>query len=627
MPDFINILAPIAVLAGAVAVTSLEASIRQRSWKPALQSAGALCIAGGLLLASATPIAFPFITAGTVFYGVGGILKPDHRYTSKVIARAVPGVLIVPGGLLLLPLPEIAFGALAAVAGLYCYAECRLRVSRAVEAAVFLTMSVVAALGLAALIYFKQELSLLLITVAIVDALLVTRLAVWAALYRQRSLFRKVRQSIEALREGRAPELPEKSGDPGLHSLSDAVFTLIRAIQGYQGDLHNQLQALEDREKTRREILQNTSHELRTPLMGVIGNAELLLNSRKHPLNENQAKFAQTIMEQARNLLRIINDILTYAQVEEGHGVKLITRRANLGELVREVAGEYKSLADNKNIVIEVDACDVQAETDTNQLARATRHLLSNAVKFNRKGGRVKVKLESADSTAFLTVEDNGMGIPHQQVEKLFEGFRQGEGEANRREGGLGLGLALVKSVTEAHGGEVKVESTPGEGSRFTLSIPRVVAAGSEPEMPEAVGDKLVLVYDPSKVVYELVREHLYDTTVDVGGMFKPEHFHKLLKNYNPRAIILADQNEQLGESPEKGKPVLLKQLAGEADARRVPVLIVSSEGGETRSNGHERLAMPFSREQLVSALKKCFRKSSPNTQSPKRTVANGGAG
>lgn len=627
MLNFINIFAPIALLTGAVAATALEETIRRRSWPAALRFAGALCISVGLLLPAFGPIALGAIFAGTVCYGAGGILRPDRGYGNKVAGRVAPGILIIPGALLLLALPEPALAALAAVAGLYCYAECRLRVSRDVEAAVFMTMSPVAALGLAAFIYLRPDLSSTLIPAAIVAALTVTRAAAWAALYRQRSLFRKVRQSIRALREGRAPELPERSGDARLHNLSDAVFTLIRAIRSYQDDLHKQLEALEEREKTRREILQNTSHELRTPLMGIIGNADLLLNSRKHPLNENQAKFARTIMNQAQYLLRIINDILLYAQVEEGRGIKLITRRVNLAELVREATGEYKPFAKSKDINIEVNAAEVYAEADAGRLARAIRHLLSNAVKFNRKGGWVKVTLESEGSTAFLTVEDNGMGIPPAQVEKLFEGFRQGHGEANRREGGLGLGLALVKSVAEAHGGDVKVESVPGEGSRFTLSIPGVVAAGSEPELPEVTGDKLVLVYDPSRVVYELVREHLRDTTVDVGGVFKPEHLRELLHKHHPRALILADQNGQLDGSPGAGKPTLLSRLTGEADAGRLPVLIVSSEDGGGDGSGHERLALPFSREQLVGALKRCFRKSYSNAQNRKRTVVNGGAG
>jgi len=626
MPDFVNILAPIALLAAAVAETALEDAVRERSWKAGLEAAGALCIAGGLFPAVPGTVAPWLIFAGTVAYGTSGALKPDPSYGNEVIARILPGILIVPGALLLLPFGGIASAGLGAFAGFYCYIERHLRARTDAETSVFMTMSLAAAVGLAVLIHFDPALPSTSILAVIVAALLAVRAAVWLAFYHQRNLFAKVKRSIEALREGRAPELPEKGADARLHNLSDAVFTLIRAVRSYQEDLRKQYEALEEREKTRREILQNTSHELRTPLTGIIGNTDLLLHSRKHALNESQARYARTIMEQAQNLLRIINDILLYAQVEEGRGIKLIIKPANLADLVRDVVGEYKSFAKSKDIHIEVHADDVYAEVDAGQITRVIRHLLSNAIKFNRKGGRVKVTLDSTDSAAFLTVEDNGMGIASHQVEKLFEGFRQGQGEANRRQGGLGLGLALVKSVVQAHGGEVKVESSPGKGSRFTLSIPRVVAASSEPEMPEAAGDKLVLVYDPSRVVYELVREYLRDTTVDVGGAFKPEHFRELLRNHNPRAVILADRNGQLDAPAGADRPTLLRRLIEEADAARTPVLIVSSNLEERSENDDERLTLPFSRKQLVGALKRCFRKGALNARAPERTAANGEA-
>ena len=216
------------------------------------------------------------------------------------------------------------------------------------------------------------------------------------------------------------------------------------------------------------------SHEIRSPLTNVLGFAELLL---EEDLPEEPRDFVRRIHQAARTMLKLINNVLDYAKFEAG-AMTLESDPVDVGEVVRECCVEFHAAAEHKGIalVARVDA-DVprRVELDELRFRQIVTNLLSNAVKFTTKG-RVAVRLgmrPGGDGTArlLLEVEDTGVGIPQSALATLFEPYSQADPSVARRFGGTGLGLAVVRSIARAMGGDIEVHSAPGEGTTFAVTL------------------------------------------------------------------------------------------------------------------------------------------------------------
>ena len=236
------------------------------------------------------------------------------------------------------------------------------------------------------------------------------------------------------------------------------------------GEKSRQLEVA-DRHKS--EFLANMSHELRTPLNAIIGFSEVLVERMFGELNEKQDEYLRDIFSSGRHLLSLINDILDLSQIEAGR-MELEVTRFDLPAAIDNALTLVRGRAANHGIALaaEVDPRLGEFSGDERKLKQVLLNLLSNAVKFTPEGGRVEVRAAPADGGVEIAVHDTGIGIVPEDQEAIFEEFRQvGTDYAKKREG-TGLGLALTKRFVELHGGTIRVESEPGQGSTFTFTLP-----------------------------------------------------------------------------------------------------------------------------------------------------------
>jgi two-component system phosphate regulon sensor histidine kinase PhoR len=236
--------------------------------------------------------------------------------------------------------------------------------------------------------------------------------------------------------------------------------------------LHDVTQ-LERLERVRKDFVANVSHELRTPLAAIRGYAETLLDGAIDD-PENNRKFLEIIMRQATRLTNIAADLLTLSELESNAGAAQphpISVSAVLESALRTV----EPAAEARGITLLRDKID-----DLNVNGRELRleqvfvNLLDNAIKFSRPNGEISITIQSIDGRARITIADSGIGIPSEDLPRIFERFYRVDKARSRDVGGTGLGLSIVKHVVEQMGGTVTVDSRLGEGSRFTIVVPRV---------------------------------------------------------------------------------------------------------------------------------------------------------
>lgn len=221
----------------------------------------------------------------------------------------------------------------------------------------------------------------------------------------------------------------------------------------------------------RRDFVANVSHELKTPLSAIRGFAETLADGAKDD-PEASRQFLERILKQCTRLEALLSDLLTLSQLEHAADQGRMAPM-DLGEIVREAIEDMGERIAEKRLALEVDVQPVPViEGDAVALERLCANLLDNAVKYNREGGKVIIRLAPSRNDLVLEVEDTGIGIPSASSDRLFERFFRVDKGRSREEGGTGLGLAIVKHATSLHGGTVEVESELGQGSLFRVRLP-----------------------------------------------------------------------------------------------------------------------------------------------------------
>lgn len=248
-----------------------------------------------------------------------------------------------------------------------------------------------------------------------------------------------------------------------------AVHTLFLTITDIT-DLRQSesVKRLEERDRTQREFISNVSHELRTPVTAIKGYAETLkrggLDDRK-----NRMSFVSTIERHADRLTRLIDDLLRISTLSERPAPRL--RRIRLSGLVRECVSDIAPLGTASRVSISGNIpAALTVSADRVQLVDVLRNLLTNAVKFNRPGGRVLVKARAAADEAVIVVQDTGVGISQKDLPRQFERFYRGRGA--RTSPGTGLGLSIAQQIVSAHGGRIWAESRRGQGASFHFTLP-----------------------------------------------------------------------------------------------------------------------------------------------------------
>jgi PAS domain S-box-containing protein len=232
---------------------------------------------------------------------------------------------------------------------------------------------------------------------------------------------------------------------------------------------------LEQALRLREELLQNLSHELRTPLTGIMGVSEALSQGNYGPLNERQGRALAIIDTSSERLLKLVNNLLDMSMALAGT-LTLKTAQVSASFIMQECLKQTQPAASGKRQQIEIMQ-DGQVEyfrADERRLEQILVLLLENAVKFTPEEGKIGLEFEADPAAGVVrwVVWDAGIGMPPEQQAQLFKMFVQGERGLTRRYDGLGLGLALVHELVKLHGGRIEVESAPGEGSCFTVSLP-----------------------------------------------------------------------------------------------------------------------------------------------------------
>ena len=236
------------------------------------------------------------------------------------------------------------------------------------------------------------------------------------------------------------------------------------------------LTALRRLESVRQEFVANVSHELRTPLSLIKSAAETLIDGAQHDPTAC-SRFLEIIDKHANRLSLLIDDLLLLSSLDSGR-LQLKLRPVPLRAAVQEVVDELQSKAAAKNSALEnkVDA-SLAVQADSHRLHQILINLMDNAIKYGREAGHTSVQASVlANGRIEIAVQDDGPGLPPEAKARVFERFYRVDKARSRDQGGTGLGLAIVKHVVQAHGGEVRVESTPNAGSTFFVSLPPAAA-------------------------------------------------------------------------------------------------------------------------------------------------------
>lgn len=234
--------------------------------------------------------------------------------------------------------------------------------------------------------------------------------------------------------------------------------------------LNRALAKLEAAFDRQRQFTGDASHELRTPLTVVMGNLELALQDAK--LGPDAKRSLEAALRAAKRMRGLTDQLLMLARADAG-ALELRRSEFDLGDIVQECAELVRPMADKKQVHIEVNAPSTEIEGDAGLLSQVVINLLSNAIQYNKSGGEVHIGLSSEGNSVALQVSDTGVGIPEESRARLFERFYRPDGSRNRQSGGNGLGLAISKSLVEAHGGNITFASAVGTGTEFKVLLPR----------------------------------------------------------------------------------------------------------------------------------------------------------
>ena len=393
---------------------------------------------------------------------------------------------------------------------------------------------------------------------------------------------------------------------------------------------------LEQESQYKSDFLANMSHELRTPLNSLLILSKLLGDNPNGNLTDEQTQYARTIQASGNDLLNLINDILDLSKIEAGH-VQIDAQRVTLARLVGDLRQTFDPIAKDRGLAFDIDvASDAPAAigTDRQRLEQVLKNLLANAFKFTEKG-RVSLTIAPvAGDRLALTVTDTGIGISPEQHQAIFDAFRQADGAINRKFGGTGLGLSISRELTRLLGGTITLESKPGAGSSFTVSIPveydpALVEPRAEPSaapVPSAAAPqpailprrtprltpveddrdrlegarRVLLVVEDDQVFAGIVRDTSREAGFHTLVAGTAEEALDLAREYRPNAIVL-----DLGLPDQSGLSVL-DRLKREDATRHIPIHVVSaSDQTQTAFSlgAMGYLVKPVKREDLAHAL------------------------
>jgi PAS domain S-box-containing protein len=395
-----------------------------------------------------------------------------------------------------------------------------------------------------------------------------------------------------------------------------------------EGQLHKAKIAAESANRAKSEFLANMSHELRTPLNGVLGNAQLL---EMTDLTDEQLEFLDDLTGSCNNLLSIINDILDLSRIEAG-GIELEFAELSVYSCINDIFKMQKVVAFKKGLILKADI-DVDVPHgllgDKLRIKQILLNLLGNAIKFTSQGSITLSAhiLEKHESFVLIqiAVQDTGIGITAEALDKIFNPFIQEDGSITRRYGGTGLGLSICRRLTELMGGSIAVESSPGTGSCFTVTLPLAIATESatiqEPPQPSINRDlpplRILLVEDDPpnlEVGTSLLRMLGHDVMTVENGKACLAALEK--DNFD---LVLMDIQLPIMNGEEALLEIRRRELQTSAHQRIIAVSAHSMRGDRERflAKGFDGyVSKPVDFKELVSDMKRVMNLADGTIQS-----------
>jgi two-component system phosphate regulon sensor histidine kinase PhoR len=251
----------------------------------------------------------------------------------------------------------------------------------------------------------------------------------------------------------------------------DEIGRLAELINEMTETLKRDIEQLRKLERVRSEFLGNVSHELRTPIFSLQGFLETLLDGAIDDPRVNRT-FIERAYHQANRLDTLLADLIEISRIESGE-MKMSFRYFELREFLNQLEGDFREAAtrNGQTLVLEPTIPTVAVYGDRDRLRQAMSNIVENALKYSGQGTTIRISAREVDGHVELTIRDNGVGIAQEHLPRIFERFYRVDKDRSREVGGTGLGLAIVKHIIEAHGGRIRVESTPGAGTMFTFDL------------------------------------------------------------------------------------------------------------------------------------------------------------
>ena len=480
------------------------------------------------------------------------------------------------------------------------------------------------------LAFLDQMLESLGIVIATIEATMRTD----ELLRQSQSLTEELRSQQDELQQTNE-ELEEKA-----HQLTEQkaeVERKNRQVELARQELEEKAEQLALTSKYKSQFLANMSHELRTPLNSLLILSRQLADNGEGNLSDKQIRYADTIRQAGTDLMTLINEILDLAKIESGT-MAVEVGAVRFGNLRDYVDQTFRQVAEEKGLgfIVELEQ-DLPAaiETDDMRLRQVLRNLLSNAIKFTERG-KVKLRIGrgGADIIAF-SVTDTGIGIPADKQRLVFEAFQQADGSTSRKYGGTGLGLAISREIAGLLGGDLRVDSTVGKGSTFTLYLPTTYQQATRPQrtlLPPSIiedrepspiietiqpatvlsraiaddydtlepGDRVLLLVEDdltfARTLLEIARQCGFKAVVSTAGQPALE----LARTIKPDAVTLDLR------LPDVDGWVLLDRFKHDPATRHIPIHVISGSDEERRSMQSGALGFrqkPVTEEELKHEL------------------------
>jgi signal transduction histidine kinase/DNA-binding response OmpR family regulator/HAMP domain-containing protein len=328
--------------------------------------------------------------------------------------------------------------------------------------------------------------------------------------------------------------------------------------------------------KLKSEFLSNMSHELRTPLNSIMALSNILITEATIKLNKEQVNYLQIIERNGKRLLKLINNILDLSKIEAGK-MDVKPESTSVVTLLRTIRENMLSITNKKGLTFSIDVPQQipNIETDESRLYQVLVNIVGNAIKFTEKG-TIDIFADYDASSVYINVSDTGIGISQDVLPHIFDEFRQADGSSSRQYEGTGLGLAIAKKMIDILGGNIKVESTPGIGTTFTLRIPTMWHEEFDRSSEDTKGLKnssnrnTILVVDDDENAIQIITGYLNETGFDT-----------LIASNGIDAINIANKYKLFAITldilmPDMDGWEVLQKLKSNSHTCNIPVLIVT---------------------------------------------------